>query len=58
MDYRGDIVWDKSMPDGQPRRMLDVSRAARLFGFKAETTFEDGLRKTIEWFQENRDKLI
>jgi GDP-L-fucose synthase len=58
MDYRGDIVWDKSMPDGQPRRMLDVSRAARLFGFKAETTFEDGLRKTIEWFQENREKLI
>jgi len=57
-DYTGEIVWDKSMPDGQPRRMLEVSRAARLFGFKAETTFEDGLRKTIEWFHENRDKII
>ncbi len=57
-DYTGEIVWDKSMPDGQPRRMLDVSKAARLFGFKAETTFEDGLRKTIEWFHENRDKFI
>ncbi len=57
-DYTGEIVWDKSMPDGQPRRMLDVSKAARLFGFKAETTFEDGLRKTIEWFHENRDKII
>ncbi len=57
-DYTGEIVWDKSMPDGQPRRMLDVSKAARLFGFKAETTFEDGLRKTIEWFHENRNKII
>ena len=49
MGFRGEIVWDKTKPDGQPRRMLDVSRAEKLFGFRARTRFEDGLRKTIEW---------
>jgi GDP-L-fucose synthase len=57
MDYKGEIAWDTSMPDGQPRRMLDVSKAEKLFGFKAETTFEEGLRKTIDWFIQNRKKL-
>jgi GDP-L-fucose synthase len=57
MDYRGEIVWDTSKPDGQSRRMLDVSRAERLFGFKAETTFEEGLRKTIDWFLQNKKRL-
>ncbi len=57
MDYKGEIAWDTSMPDGQPRRMLDVSKAEQLFGFKAETTFEEGLRKTIDWFIQNRKKL-
>jgi GDP-L-fucose synthase len=57
MGYRGEIAWDTSMPDGQPRRMLDVSKAERLFGFKAETTFEEGLRKTIDWFFQNKKKL-
>jgi GDP-L-fucose synthase len=54
MDYRGEIAWDTSMPDGQPRRMLDVSKAEQLFGFKAETTFEEGLRKTIDWYLQKK----
>jgi GDP-L-fucose synthase len=44
------IVWDASKPDGQPRRCLDVSRAERLFGFHARTSFDDGLRRTVEWY--------
>jgi GDP-L-fucose synthase len=53
IDYEGEIEWDTSMPDGQPRRYLDTSKAWREFGFKAETDFNTGLRKTIEWYQEN-----
>ena len=49
--YEGRIAWDTSKPDGQPRRMLDVSRAEREFGFKAHTDFTDGLRRTIEWYR-------
>lgn len=48
--FAGRIVWDTSQPNGQPRRCLDVSRAEREFGFRARTSFEDGLRKTIEWY--------
>ena len=48
--FDGEVRWDASQPDGQPRRMLDVSRAKALFGFEARTGFEDGLRATIEWF--------
>ncbi|MFH1579749.1 MAG: NAD-dependent epimerase/dehydratase family protein [Thermoplasmatota archaeon] len=54
MDFRGEIVWDRTKPDGQPRRMLDVSSAEKLFGFRARTRFEDGLRKTIDWYLANR----
>ncbi len=56
-DFDGDIVWDASRPDGQPRRSLDTSRAAEEFGFRAATSFDDGLRATIEWYSEptNRD---
>lgn len=50
MDFEGEIEWDHSKPDGQPRRMLDVSRAEKLFGFRARTPFEEGLKKTIEWY--------
>lgn len=50
MDYRGRIRWDKTKPDGQPRRCLDTSRAEKVFGFKAKTNFAAGLRKTIAWF--------
>lgn len=51
--FTGEIRWDSSKPDGQPRRCLDVSRAKREFGFEATTPFEEGLRKTIEWFKAN-----
>jgi GDP-L-fucose synthase len=50
--FRGKIVWDSTKPDGQPRRSLDVSRAERLFGFRARVPFEEGLRQTIEWYQQ------
>jgi len=50
MDFRGEIHWDTSKPDGQPRRCLDTTRALREFNFKARTPFMEGLRKTIEWF--------
>lgn len=52
-DFRGKIVWDKTKPDGQPRRMLDVSKAKKEFGFIAKTSFEEGLKETIEWYKEN-----
>ncbi|HEV8132256.1 MAG TPA: GDP-L-fucose synthase [Acidobacteriota bacterium] len=49
--FRGEIVWDTSRPDGQPRRCLDTSKAEQLFGFKARTSFREGLFKTIEWYK-------
>jgi GDP-L-fucose synthase len=49
--FTGRVVWDKTKPDGQPKRMLDVSRAEKEFGFRAWTGFEEGLRKTIEWYR-------
>jgi len=54
-EFSGKIVWDATKPDGQPRRMLDVSRAERAFGFRARVPFEQGLRETIEWYA-NRSK--
>jgi GDP-L-fucose synthase len=54
MGFRGSVLWDTSKPDGQPRRSLDTSRAASLFGFEAETGFEDGLRRTIDWYRRER----
>jgi len=52
--FEGEIVWDASKPDGQPRRMLDTSRALREFGWKARIPFEEGLRETVEWFEKHR----
>ncbi len=52
--FRGQISWDASKPDGQPRRGLDVSRAEREFGFKASTDFVGGLKKTIDWYRSAR----
>lgn len=52
--YTGDIVWDANRPNGQPRRMLDVTRARKRFGFTAATSFDTGLQKTIAWYRENR----
>jgi GDP-L-fucose synthase len=53
MGFSGEIRWDASKPDGQPRRCLDTSRAERLFGFRAQTRFEDGLRRTVEWYRQH-----
>jgi GDP-L-fucose synthase len=53
MDYQGEIRWNATKPDGQPRRMLDTSRAEKEVGFKAKTDFEVGLKKTIEWYMKN-----
>lgn len=55
--YQARIVWDTSKPNGQPRRALDVRRAEAYFGFKAGMPFEEGLRRTIEWYRENRDRI-
>lgn len=52
--FKGEIVWDPAKPDGQPRRVLDVSRARELFGFRARTDFREGLRRTIEWYRGRR----
>jgi len=56
--FSGELVWDTSKPNGQPRRVLDTTRAAEYFGFRAQTDFEDGLRQTIEWYRENREKVV
>ncbi|MBU1486514.1 GDP-L-fucose synthase [bacterium] len=52
--FKGRIIWDTTKPDGQPRRRLDVSKAEAEFGFKAEMDFEEGLRRTIEWYNGSR----
>jgi GDP-L-fucose synthase len=54
--FRGKLVFDKSKPDGQPRRSLDVSRAKEAFGFEATTDFREGLRATIEWWEQTAGK--
>ncbi len=56
-DFQGNIVWQTDKPNGQPRRGLDVSRAKELFGWGAQVSFEEGMRRTIEWFKANRDKI-
>lgn len=48
--FEGDITWDTDKPDGQPRRVLDVERAKREFGFEAKTSLEAGLKQTIDWY--------
>jgi GDP-L-fucose synthase len=54
--YEGEMIWDETKPNGQPRRCLDVSKAEKEFGFKAEINFDNGLKKTIEWYvKEGRD---
>jgi GDP-L-fucose synthase len=51
--FAGELVWDTSMPNGQPRRQLDASRAERLFGFRARTPLRDGLSRTIAWYRDS-----
>jgi GDP-L-fucose synthase len=50
--FTGEIIWDTTKPNGQPRRSLDTSRAEKHFGFRAKTSFEEGLRRTIEWYRD------
>jgi GDP-L-fucose synthase len=51
--FKGSVVWDPTKPNGQPRRMLDTRRAWERFGFKSKTGFEDGLKRTIEWYEKD-----
>jgi GDP-L-fucose synthase len=53
--FKGEVVWDASQPDGQPRRRLDVARAYKEFGFKAEVPFREGLKRTIDWYIKHKD---
>ena len=53
MDFKGEIRWDRTKPDGQPRRSLGVSKAQKEFGFMAKTDFIEGLKETIEWYLKN-----
>ncbi len=55
--FEGEIVWDKSKPNGQPRRCLDVSRAKKEFGFSAKVDFDSGLDRTVKWYIENRHSI-
>lgn len=52
--FEGKLVWDTTKPNGQPRRGLDVTRAEKYFGFRARMDFEEGLRRTIDWYRQNR----
>lgn len=54
--FTGKVVWDTSKPDGQPRRCLDTSKAEREFGFTAQVDFREGLKETIDWYRERREK--
>jgi len=56
-DYKGEIIWDTSKPNGQPRRALDVTRAKDTFGFEAKMPFEEGLMKTIVWFRAHQNRI-
>jgi GDP-L-fucose synthase len=51
--FEGRITWDESMPNGQPRRSLDVTRARERFGFEARTPLREGLERTAAWYREN-----
>ena len=53
-NYRGEVRWDPTKPDGQPRRCLDVTRARQEFGFRSGTPFETGLQQTIAWYEQHR----
>ena len=54
IDYKGQVIFDSSKPNGQPRRLVDCSRAHSILGWKASTSFESGLKETIEWYRANR----
>jgi GDP-L-fucose synthase len=52
--FKGKLIWDTSKPDGQPRRCLDTTRAKQLFGFEAQMSFEEGLKRTIDWWRQHK----
>jgi GDP-L-fucose synthase len=54
--FSGEIVWDTSKPNGQPRRALDTQKAKEYFGFEAEMPFREGLKRTIDWYRQSRGK--
>jgi GDP-L-fucose synthase len=56
--FEGEVRWDPSKPDGQPRRKLDTSRATECFGFAASTRFADGLAETVDWYRAQRGTLV
>ena len=55
--FDGALTWQTDKPNGQPRRGLDVSRAKKFFGWSAQVPFKEGMRRTIEWFRENQNKI-
>jgi len=55
--FKGKVIWDTTKPDGQPRRMLDTSRAWQKFGFKAKMDFDEGIKRTVEWYQANKKRI-
>ena len=56
--FEGKLVFDRTKPDGQPRRMLDVTRAEKRFGFTARTDFREGLQRTIDWYRAEREAVV
>lgn len=58
VNFEGEIIWDKSKPNGQPRRCLDVTKAKNEFEFKAKISFEEGLMNTINWYRLNKDNML
>lgn len=57
VEFDGEIIWDTSKPNGQPRRNVDSSRAKAAFGFQAQTEFRDGVRELVEWYKANRERI-
>jgi len=55
--FEGGVTWDGTRPDGQPRRRLDTTKAKKLFGFEATVDFKEGLKRTIEWYEANRETI-
>ena len=55
--YQGELVWNADKPNGQPRRRLDVTRAEERFGFRAKTTFAEGLARTVAWYREHAAEI-
>ena len=55
--FKGELLWDTSKPNGQPRRCLDTRQAKQLFGFEAETRLREGIRGTVAWFHTNRESF-